>query len=484
MSDAARSGSSTPTPWTGPGIPIPDAVRGSLERFFGADFSDVRIHLGTEALKHGALAFATGSDLHFVPGFYAPRTPWGRHLLAHELTHVLQQRALKTALLEEGVLDDLDLEAQAERMGAAFARGELAPERLAPDEPASVRVSRAGPGPRVLQCYNIRRIYALAGGSLPDGDVFDDLQFIHDALNDQARMHVYFDFVNELVMHRVKDLGWTPTESLVLTFKESVEQVSSKLPKLFEPAPSELDFLKKMRTVGRPFHDVSAGLFHGEYEHALQLDFIRRMFEFKHRYDSTALKTSFRDVWRALFDEAFVLTIKKGGRDGENLNLSLWDVVMDIQGGFLRDGEKEPKGLTALPGEEAPLTKKGLYQGSFGTSATFMHHAFGAFGRAKPNDYEPITGIIGGTLARRYPYLAAAIIDRHMKRQQEAIKGGMGLNGYHVKLHSQKAKEERKRAVRNVIIELGGAEVFDWTVKPSSRTQDETDKGRPNTGLD
>lgn len=483
MSDAARNGSPTPTPRTGQGFPLPAAVRGSLERFFGADFSDVRIHLGPEALAHGALAFATGSDLHFVPGFYAPETPWGRHLLAHELTHVLQQRSLETHRLEQGVLDDLELEEQAERMGEAFARGEPAPVSLAPGEPAAAARRRASPGPRVLQCYNIRRIYKLAGSPLPEGDVFDDLQFIHDALNNPDRMHVYFEFVNELIEHRVKKLGWTPTESLVLTFKESVEQVRFKLPKLFEPAPSELDFLKTMRKVGRPFHDVSAGLFHGEYEHALQLDFIRRMFEFRRVYDSMELKTSFRDVWQALFAEDFVLTIKGGGRDGEDLKLSLWDVVMDIQGGFLRDRDKEPLGLTALSSEDTPLTKKGLYKGSFATSATFMHHAFGAFGLTKPDDYTPVTGFMGGALAKTYPYLAAAIIDRHMKRKLESIKG-MGLNGYHVKLHSREAKEDRKKAVRELIDRLGGGVVADWQVKPSSRGQDDTSKPRPNTGID
>jgi|GEM_PF-5026140 len=484
MSDAARSGSSTPTPWTGPGIPLPDAVRGSLERFFGADFSDVRVHLGTEALKHGALAFATGSDLHFVPGFYAPETPWGRHLLAHELTHVLQQRALETHLLEEGALDDLELEAQAERMGAAFARGEPAPMSLAPGERSSAAVRRASPGPRVLQCYDIRKIYALAGKKLPEEDVFKDLQFIHDALNDRNRMHVYFDFVNGWIEHRVKDLGWTPTESLVLTFKESVEQVRFKLPKLFEPAPSELDFLKTMRTVGRPFHDVSAGLFHGEYEHALQLDFIRRMFEFKPRYDSTELRTDFQTVWGTLFDENYVVVIPEGGRDGKNLTLSLWDVVMDIQGGFLQT--KSPKGLSALSLEGSPLSKKELYGGSYATSATLMHHAFGAYdglNLKEPPDYTSITGLSFGELTKLYPYLAAAIIDRHMKRKLESIKGTLGINGYYVKRHTLEDKELRKQEVRNLIKRLGG-QVDDWTVKPSRRTQDDTSKGRPNTGLD
>ncbi|AKF86068.1 hypothetical protein MFUL124B02_21165 [Myxococcus fulvus 124B02] len=459
-------------------------MRGRLEHFFDADFSDVRIQVGTEALKHGALAFTAGSDVHFAPGCYAPWTRWGQHLLAHELTHVLQQRTLVTAHLDDGVLEAPELEMEAERMGAAFARGAPAPSRLAP---ASTLIRRGASGPSILQCYNIKKIYALANVRLPDTDVFEDLQFIHDALNTPQRMHVYFDFVNGLIKHRVKDLGWTPTESLVLTFKESVEQVRVKLPKLFEPAPSEMDFLRTMRGIRRPFHDVSAGLFHGEYEHSLQLDFIRRNFEFKHAYESTELKTDFRTVWDTLFDERYVIKVPEGARGGKELILSLWDVVMDIQGGFLQ--KSGPKGLSGLPTEQEPLTKEDLYQGSFGTSATLMHHAFGAYGLGlkTPPDYAPITGLSFGVLAKRYPYLAAAIIDRHMKRKLEAIKKSgspdLGIDGYHEKHHSIEAKEARKKAVREVLAQLNTGEDVDWQVKPSRRTGDDTTKARPNTGL-
>jgi hypothetical protein len=71
MSDATYNGPPAPTPRSGQGFPLPESVRGRLEHFFDADFSDVRIHVGTEALKHGALAFTTSSDIHFAPGCHA-----------------------------------------------------------------------------------------------------------------------------------------------------------------------------------------------------------------------------------------------------------------------------------------------------------------------------------------------------------------------------------------------------------------------------
>ncbi len=70
-------------------------VQSSLGEKFGEDFSGVRVHTGSEsdALNRelGAKAFTTGSDVFFRSGAYQPETEGGQRLIAHELTHVLQQ---------------------------------------------------------------------------------------------------------------------------------------------------------------------------------------------------------------------------------------------------------------------------------------------------------------------------------------------------------------------------------------------------------
>jgi hypothetical protein len=70
-------------------------TRHSMESRFGSDFQDVRIHTrpaADEATKHfRARAFTVGKDIVFSDGEYRPREARGRHLLAHELTHVVQQ---------------------------------------------------------------------------------------------------------------------------------------------------------------------------------------------------------------------------------------------------------------------------------------------------------------------------------------------------------------------------------------------------------
>ncbi len=80
----------------GGGQPLPDTVRGSMERALGADFGQVRIHTDTQAdtLNRSlqARAFTTGQDIFFRHGEYHPSAQEGEQILAHELTHVVQQQ--------------------------------------------------------------------------------------------------------------------------------------------------------------------------------------------------------------------------------------------------------------------------------------------------------------------------------------------------------------------------------------------------------
>ncbi|TVT74360.1 MAG: DUF4157 domain-containing protein, partial [Denitromonas halophila] len=79
-----------------PGRPLDPSLRRVFEPRFGRDFGDVRIH--TDAQAHasaqavGARAYTVGRHVAFAGGQYAPGTLAGRQLLAHELTHVVQQR--------------------------------------------------------------------------------------------------------------------------------------------------------------------------------------------------------------------------------------------------------------------------------------------------------------------------------------------------------------------------------------------------------
>ena len=79
----------------GEGSPLPPATLDFFEARFGADFSQVRVNTGGRAddtaKSLGAKAFTVGQSITFGAGQYAPASQQGRHLLAHELTHVVQQ---------------------------------------------------------------------------------------------------------------------------------------------------------------------------------------------------------------------------------------------------------------------------------------------------------------------------------------------------------------------------------------------------------
>jgi murein DD-endopeptidase MepM/ murein hydrolase activator NlpD len=86
----------------GTGHAIEPQVRAPMESGLGHDFSRVRVHTDTAAAASAqavqALAYTMGEDIVFASGAYAPHSPSGRQLLAHELTHVVQQRNAGTAL--------------------------------------------------------------------------------------------------------------------------------------------------------------------------------------------------------------------------------------------------------------------------------------------------------------------------------------------------------------------------------------------------
>lgn len=81
----------------GGGNPLPETARSFMESRLDTDFSGVRIHAGDDAAQLSnelnAQAFTVGNDIYFNSGKYQPDTENGRHLLAHELTHTIQQKA-------------------------------------------------------------------------------------------------------------------------------------------------------------------------------------------------------------------------------------------------------------------------------------------------------------------------------------------------------------------------------------------------------
>jgi hypothetical protein len=126
-----------------PGQPLDRVTRAGAEARFGYDFSRVRVHTDARAAQSAravnALAYTVGPDVVFGAGHYAPMTTTGSRLLAHELTHVVQQGDGGGA----GALDATRPGDAAEREADAVSRG----ERVAVGAGGGVRLARQDAGP-------------------------------------------------------------------------------------------------------------------------------------------------------------------------------------------------------------------------------------------------------------------------------------------------------------------------------------------------
>jgi hypothetical protein len=107
----------------GGGQALDPATREQVAPNVGDELADVRVHTGPEAdaltRSVSARAFTTGSDVYFAEGEYQPKTSEGEQLLAHELTHVAQQRGAATSgpLVVSQPGDALEAEADAVSRG-------------------------------------------------------------------------------------------------------------------------------------------------------------------------------------------------------------------------------------------------------------------------------------------------------------------------------------------------------------------------------
>lgn len=116
---SAQQNNSTPSSFAsqltnskGKGSALPQKTNNQMNRAFGTNFNSVKVHTGASSVRMNnqlrSRAFTNGNDIYFNSGEYMPESPKGKSLLAHELTHTIQQRnsATSTIIQKQG-LDDL-----------------------------------------------------------------------------------------------------------------------------------------------------------------------------------------------------------------------------------------------------------------------------------------------------------------------------------------------------------------------------------------
>lgn len=126
-----------------PGQPLDPATRAFFEPRFGHDFSQVRVHTDGKAAEStkavNGLAYTVGRDVVFGPGQFTPQTGVGRKLLAHELTHVLQQGNAANGPLFFGITAPHDVAEQEAHANARSIDHGLPVTRATPTHPVLAR---------------------------------------------------------------------------------------------------------------------------------------------------------------------------------------------------------------------------------------------------------------------------------------------------------------------------------------------------------
>jgi hypothetical protein len=167
-----------------PGQPLDPATRAYFEARFGHDFSRVRVHSDPTAEQSArdvnALAYTVGQDIVFRTDRFAPGTPTGRRLIAHELTHVVQQARQYTGYAATGAH-------QVQRQKAPE-RADEAPAEEAPDVAAVLAQYEKSEGkrpPKWLERW--ARKYERARTEVPEAPPLHLMLLIH--ARDYRRIH-------------------------------------------------------------------------------------------------------------------------------------------------------------------------------------------------------------------------------------------------------------------------------------------------------
>jgi hypothetical protein len=152
----------------GNGQPLSEAIRGSMESAFGADFSNVKVHTDAEAdvlnQELNARAFTTGQDIFFRQGEYSPGSGGGQKLIAHELTHIVQQgkAGVNPQRLEKKTLERIEsAKRQTEEEGGSEEGGDLPDQELEEEEEVEK-------GPGEGQMFNAAAIKSSTPTQIPE----------------------------------------------------------------------------------------------------------------------------------------------------------------------------------------------------------------------------------------------------------------------------------------------------------------------------
>ena len=241
----------------GGGQPLTSALRGFFEPRFGHDFSQVHLHQGSRASAAakavGARAFTLGRDVVFGQGEYRPETDQGRRLIAHELTHVVQQTGASRHFVQrQGSASLSTTEGQllpappSESMGHGLAQPECGPPVSTIYELQGT-ITSTNPACSVAAIKDLRSEHSLlkvyrADLSLVGNDPCPGFPGVVDAsywLNGDRRI-VGIDRTSVTIVNLCGDEEVLPIKGTVLGSEEMLEAIGGAAPARAQPSPDNV----------------------------------------------------------------------------------------------------------------------------------------------------------------------------------------------------------------------------------------------------
>jgi hypothetical protein len=222
----------------GGGQPLPESTKRYFEPRYGYDFSGVRVHTDSKASETAksinAKAFTTGKDIVFGAGQYYPEISGGKRLLAHELTHVVQQSGGNLQLKNSvGQLRE-NFGQETDRMARPITVWEKRPVQKEADYEL-VRRQAEGEKPALVPILESTRQIRARGGLANKGKLVGDMIYIIDRW-DAASTKGVFQLLNVVISKRIQDLESGSWESFWMTLLGNTIWAASAFAPIAAPA--------------------------------------------------------------------------------------------------------------------------------------------------------------------------------------------------------------------------------------------------------
>lgn len=215
----------------GSGEPLPLGTRSYFESKMSTDFSDVRVHTGAGADEAArainAKAYTVGSDIVFSEGNYTPESKSGKKLLAHELTHVIQQRA-----------DDHSVQRQAEgEKTEKQSKGEKAKEMIT----SEVDIQKSSNG----EWFSKEKIEK----QLKEGTVREMRKFWNDTVGKKLRLELmdWCDGIEEVTRNFQRDITTKTAASISAPF---IKNAIGEIPVIGPALSATIEATEKYQSAG------------------------------------------------------------------------------------------------------------------------------------------------------------------------------------------------------------------------------------------